>query len=131
MAIAQRKAKYKKAGDIMKIVFKQTDPIYFTENLNCEEKREFPVKIFLDDQEVFTGAVFDGENYNLVYSNCEYSLEKINEQFLDIEDFWELEGCDQIYKTYLEFVNSVFQHGYEVLHGKATWNNFVEMSEGI
>ena len=115
----------------MKIIFKQTGPIYFTENLNCEEKREFPVKIFLDDQEVFTGAVFDGENYNLVYNDNDFSLEKINEQFLDIEDFWELEGCDQIYETYLEFVNSAFQHGNDVLHGKSLWNSFVEMSEEI
>jgi hypothetical protein len=115
----------------MKIIFKQTGPIYFIENLNCEEKREFPVKIFLDDQEVFTGAMFDGENYNLVYNNCEYSLEKINEQSLDIEDFWELEDSDKIYETYLEFVNSAFQHGNEVLHGKSLWNSFVEMSEEI
>ena len=50
----------------MKIIFEQTGPIYFTENLNLEEKREFPMKILIDDKEVFTGAVFDGDDYNPV-----------------------------------------------------------------
>jgi len=115
----------------MKIIFEQTGPIYFTENLNLEEKREFPIKILIEEKGVFTGSVFDGEDYNLLSGNSEHSLEETMEYILDIDDFWNFEGCDQIHNTYKDFVVSVYQHGQTVLNGKANWNDFIKLSEEI
>ena len=89
------------------------------------------MKIMIEEKEAFTGAVFDGEDYNLVCNNSEHSLEETMERILDIDDFWNLEGCDQLHDAYKDFVKSVYRHGQTVLNGKAKWNDFIKLSGKI
>lgn len=115
----------------LNLLFEQTGPIYFTENRNFDEKREFPIKITMNNKVVFTGAVFDGDYYNLVHEDREYPLEEVMEQIFRVQDFWQMKECDQIQQCYLSFVKSVYQHGDDVLHGKAPWDDFNKLSEEI